>query len=77
MESKGMDAIEKFKQLVGETLDEEVVRGRLRQLNLPCKHLWAGGGQEYGIYTVMGGVEIRAFVELSKGTKSWNISKAG
>ena len=26
-----MDAIEKFKQLVGETLDEEVVRGRLRQ----------------------------------------------
>ena len=77
-----MDAIEKFKQLVGETLDEEVVRGRLRQLNLPCKHLWAGGGQQYGIYTVMGGIDnqpvgIRAFVELAHGTKSWNISKAG
>jgi len=70
-----MEIIEKFRQVAGESFEEDEVREKLKASGYSPGHIWAGGGKKYGIRVAMDGVMVRAFVELAGKRKTWNVSR--
>jgi len=63
--------MKKFKQIVGETYDEDIVRRRLDQLGINHRYMYASGDRRYGIEVCIDGEIVKAVVEGTPGKWCW------